>query len=94
MTWDQDNSDVDLHVKEPTINGTDGRHYLSTATRGHRTTNNPYLDLDNTYGFGPEHYYATENMTLPQTGNRRAEPAAVWDLPDQGPLLRRPRFQH
>ena len=69
LTWDQDNSDVDLHVQEPTINGTAGRHiyYLNKgATFDYK---NPYLDLDNTYGYGPEHYYATENMTLPQTGN-------------------------
>jgi uncharacterized protein YfaP (DUF2135 family) len=67
LTWDQDNSDVDLHIKEPTINGAEGRHiyYLHPGD----TTTNPYLDMDNRYGFGPEHYYATENMTLPQTGS-------------------------
>ena len=60
LTWDQDQSDVDLHVQEP---GTDGRHiyydYLGD------TGTNPYLDIDNTHGYGPEHYYATESMTLP-----------------------------
>jgi uncharacterized protein YfaP (DUF2135 family) len=68
MTWDQGSSDVDLHVKEPTINGTAGRH-IYYSYPGSAYYNNPYLDLDNTYGYGPEHYYATENMTLPQNGN-------------------------
>ena len=27
------------------------------------------LDLDNTYGYGPEHYYATEGSTLPGSTN-------------------------
>jgi len=65
MTWGQDASDVDLHVLEPTIGGTEGRHiyYNNTGTgSGH-----PYLDMDDTYGYGPEHYYATEDMTLPNT---------------------------
>ena len=67
MTWGQDNSDVDLHVKEPTINGTEGRH-IYYSNKGY-DYNHPYLDVDNTHGYGPEHYYATENMTLPETGN-------------------------
>lgn len=67
LTWDQDKSDVDLHVLEPTINGTDGRH-IYYGNKGYNTVN-PYLDMDNVNGFGPEHYYATENMTLPQSGN-------------------------
>jgi len=62
LTWDQDQSDVDLHVLEP---GTDGRHIYWSNTGG--GDNYPYLDMDNTYGFGPEHYYATEGMTLPSS---------------------------
>ena len=60
LTWGQDNSDVDLHVLEP---GTSGRHiyYNNPGYFGA----NPYLDMDNTHGYGPEHYYATESMTLP-----------------------------
>ena len=63
LTWAQDNSDVDLHVLEPTIEGVEGRHiyYLNRGS----SYDNPYLDMDNTRGYGPEHYYATENMTLP-----------------------------
>ena len=64
LTWDQDNSDLDLHVQEP---GTDGRHIYYSNT-GY-TTGNPYLDMDNTQGYGPEHYIATESMTLPGSTN-------------------------
>ncbi len=64
LTWGQDNSDVDLHVLEP---GADGRHiYYNNMGYG---SNSPYLDIDNTHGFGPEHYYATEGMTLPGSTN-------------------------
>ena len=64
LTWDQADSDVDLHVLEP---GTDGRHiYYNYA--GYTLTN-PYLDLDNTQGYGPEHYYATESSVLPGSTN-------------------------
>jgi uncharacterized protein YfaP (DUF2135 family) len=64
LTWGQDESDVDLHVLEP---GTDGRH-IYYSNKGY-TEGNPYLDLDNTYGYGPEHYYATEGSTLPGATN-------------------------
>jgi uncharacterized protein YfaP (DUF2135 family) len=64
LTWDQDTSDIDLHVLEP---GTDGRHIYYQNKGG--TLSNPYLDLDNTHGFGPEHYYATSAMTLPGSTN-------------------------
>ncbi|MBI0583296.1 MAG: hypothetical protein ISF22_03610 [Methanomassiliicoccus sp.] len=30
---------------------------------------NPYLDLDNTKGYGPEHYYATSDSVLPDPSN-------------------------
>ena len=43
LTWDQDQSDVDLHVLEP---GTDGRH-IYYSNKGYTGTN-PYFDLDNT----------------------------------------------
>jgi len=64
LTWDQDASDVDLHVLEP---GADARH-IYYNNKGYSTTN-PYLDMDNTYGYGPEHYYATESSTLPGATN-------------------------
>jgi uncharacterized protein YfaP (DUF2135 family) len=64
LTWDQDTSDVDLHIQEP---GADARHiYWSNMGSG---GNNPYLDIDNRYGYGPEHYYAIEGSTLPGATN-------------------------
>lgn len=64
LTWGQDDSDVDLHILEPTLDGTSGRH-IYYSNKGSSSNGNPYLDLDNTWGYGPEHYYATEDMTLP-----------------------------
>jgi uncharacterized protein YfaP (DUF2135 family) len=64
LTWDQDASDVDLHILEP---GTDARH-IYYNNKGYSSAN-PYLDMDNTYGYGPEHYYAPENSTLPGATN-------------------------
>ncbi len=64
LTWGQDQSDVDLHVLEPTIEDTEGRH-IYYSNKGYQGSGNPYLDIDNTWGYGPEHYYATEDMTLP-----------------------------
>lgn len=67
MTWSQGESDVDLHVLEPSRNGTLGRHiYYNNPGYG---GGSPYLDFDNTAGYGPEHYYATESMRLPDPSN-------------------------
>ena len=63
LTWGQDYSDVDLHVLEPTLSSTEGRH-IYYSNKGY-DIGSPYLDIDNTWGYGPEHYYATEDMTLP-----------------------------
>jgi len=57
LTWGQDNSDVDLHVLEPY-----GRHIYYNHRKP--DSNGPYLDFDNTYGYGPEHYYATDDMVM------------------------------
>lgn len=62
LTWGQDLSDVDLHVLEPEV---DGRHIYYGNMGKETELLYPYLDIDNTRGYGPEHYYATENMTLP-----------------------------
>ncbi len=48
LIWDGP-GDVDLHVFEP-----NGQHVFYSAKQGGRG----YLDVDNTSGFGPEHYYA------------------------------------
>ena len=66
MSWGQDSSDADLHVLEPTLGGTAGRH-IYYNNKGSSYDNSPYLDFDNTYGYGPEHYYATEGMALPNS---------------------------
>ncbi|HSV50390.1 MAG TPA: hypothetical protein VLH35_08735 [Candidatus Acidoferrales bacterium] len=64
LTWDQGESDVDLHVLEP---GTDGRH-IYYSNKGYEV-GKPYLDLDNTAGYGPEHYYAVYGSSLPGADN-------------------------
>jgi uncharacterized protein YfaP (DUF2135 family) len=64
LTWDQGESDVDLHVQEP---GTEGRH-IYYSNKGY-DLEMPYLDLDNTAGYGPEHYYAVYGSKLPGAGN-------------------------
>jgi hypothetical protein len=49
LTWDTGNgNDIDLHVVEP-----DKTHVYFSSKTGH----SGYLDVDNTGGFGPEHYY-------------------------------------
>lgn len=63
LTWGQSDSDVDLHIQEPMINGTVGRH-IYYSNKG-MTGTTPYLDFDNTRGYGPEHYYATDDSMLP-----------------------------
>jgi uncharacterized protein YfaP (DUF2135 family) len=65
LTWGQDNSDVDLHVLEP---GSGGRH-IYYSNMGSGDGSNPYLDIYNTHGYGPEHYYATEGSTIPGATN-------------------------
>ena len=67
LTWRQDDSDIDLHVLEPTIGETEGRHIYYSNKGGYAGGKYPYLDIDNRVGggLGPEHYYAAENMTLP-----------------------------
>jgi uncharacterized protein YfaP (DUF2135 family) len=66
MSWGQGASDVDLHVMEPTLDGVAGRH-IYYSNKGSAYDNSPYLDFDNTNGYGPEHYYATEGMALPNS---------------------------
>lgn len=66
LTWDGD-GDVDLHVREPL--GTDVGYFNKQGYAG-------YLDVDNTWAYGPEHYFASCNpagSSRPslQTGNYR-----------------------
>lgn len=61
LTWDGF-GDVDLHVVEPS-----GEKVFYSNAVG----NSGYLDVDNTYANGPEHYYATCDSTKLQTGAYR-----------------------
>jgi len=53
MTWDLGNNDVDLHIYEP-----DGGHVYYSNLQG----TSGFLDVDNTSGFGPEHYFTDCNQ--------------------------------
>lgn len=58
LTWNQDNTDVDMYVTEPSPSG-------QTAWFASKSTSNQLnLDFDNTQGFGPEH---TTLVTLGNT---------------------------
>lgn len=58
LTWDGP-GDVDLHVVEP-----DGTHVYYGAKGGH----SGYLDVDNVTANGPEHYFASCDAGVLQTG--------------------------
>lgn len=58
LTWDG-TGDVDLHTHEP-----GGLHVYYGSRQGA----SGYLDVDNTSGFGPEHYYATCDPQQLQAG--------------------------
>ncbi|QHJ01412.1 hypothetical protein GT347_04545 [Xylophilus rhododendri] len=58
LTWDGP-GDVDLHTFEPT-----GTHVYYDHPVGHAG----FLDVDNTVGYGPEHYYAACDSRTLQTG--------------------------
>jgi hypothetical protein len=53
MSWNLGSSDVDLHIFEP-----DNMHVYYLA----KTGTSGYLDVDNTLGFGLEHYYTNCNQ--------------------------------
>ncbi len=63
LTWTINTSDVDLYVREPNGegNGQQGDIVYYSHRKG-RSQANPYLDLDNTSGLGPEHYIARNGM--------------------------------
>jgi uncharacterized protein YfaP (DUF2135 family) len=63
MFWEQPASDVDLYVREPEGSaGQVGDTVYYSHRRGASATN-PYLDFDNTSGYGPEHYIARSGMS-------------------------------
>lgn len=61
LTWNG-SGDVDLHTFEPS-----GSHVYYAASRG----TSGYLDVDNTVANGPEHYYASCDSSVLQTGTYR-----------------------
>ena len=61
LTWGQDQSDVDLYVKEPDGGGKTGDTVYYAHRRGTSSTS-PYLDFDDTSGLGPEHYIGLAGM--------------------------------
>lgn len=64
LSWGQGSSDVDLHVLEPY----DRHIYYSNKNPD---AGGPYLDFDNTDGYGPEHYYATDDMSMFDTSHNQ-----------------------
>jgi hypothetical protein len=61
LTWNG-NGDIDLHTFEP-----GGAHVYWMSKQGEAG----YLDVDNTYANGPEHYYASCSVNRLQTGTYR-----------------------
>ena len=59
LNWERDNCDIDLWVTEP------GGESVGYNHRKGISTTSPYLDFDNTKGYGPEHYVAMDGMTIP-----------------------------
>ncbi|MDY0360090.1 MAG: hypothetical protein RBR08_01405 [Desulforegulaceae bacterium] len=67
LSWGQNNSDVDLYVKEPDFEGATGDTVYYSHREGASATH-PYLDFDNTYGYGPEHYIGKWGMSTLSSG--------------------------
>lgn len=69
LSWGQDSSDVDLYVREPSFAGAAGDTVYYQHRKG-ASGESPYLDIDNTSGYGPEHYYAKQGtQTLSTEGS-------------------------
>lgn len=60
LDWN-DLQDVDLHVYEPSTNS----GYAEHVYYGNKEGIMGYLDVDNTYGYGPEHYNVQCNTLAP-----------------------------
>jgi len=59
LAWGQNQSDVDLYVKEPDGDGGKVGDTVYFSNDRFAGGGNPYLDFDNTSGYGPEHYIGT-----------------------------------
>jgi len=69
LTWEPNNTDVDLHVREPAeptdYSSIPTRELIPSINTYYYDTKYPYITADDQDGYGPEQYIATENMTLP-----------------------------
>lgn len=63
LSWSQNNSDVDLYVKEPDFEKDPAGDTVYWANRQGTDLSHPYLDFDNTEGYGPEHYIGKWGMS-------------------------------
>lgn len=54
ILWDH-KPDLDLHIFEPSTSNSSGFHIYYR----NRTGISGYLDVDDTNGYGPEHYYTS-----------------------------------
>lgn len=77
MSWSQGESDIDLYVKEPDFGAFVGDTVYYQHRKGASTTN-PYLDFDNTSGYGPEHYYAKSGMSSLASDNSTLNPDGLY----------------
>lgn len=78
LTWNQDDSDVDLYVTEPPPSGASA-WYASKVTAQRLA-----LDFDNTHGFGPEHTTLTTSGPNAGTVLPGVYPIAVHYYSDHG----------
>ncbi|EOR93098.1 periplasmic copper-binding protein [Arcticibacter svalbardensis MN12-7] len=73
LSWNTDNTDIDLHVVDP--NGEEIYYHHPTSQSG------GYLDRDDVDGFGPENIYWTENIP-----DGTYSVSVVYFGPEDGPL--------
>jgi len=63
LGWSRGQSDVDLYVQEPDSDEGDVGDTVYYAHRRGADPAHPYLDFDNTSGYGPEHYLGLPGTT-------------------------------
>jgi hypothetical protein len=66
MSWNAGASDIDLYVREPGAVDIAGDTVYYSHRRGVSETS-PFLDFDNTSGYGPEHYIGRTGMATLRT---------------------------
>jgi uncharacterized protein YfaP (DUF2135 family) len=63
LGWSRGQSDIDLYVREPDGEGGETGDTVYYSHRRGVDPAHPYLDFDNTSGYGPEHYLALPGTT-------------------------------